>query len=124
MKSYRDIKEYIAAQRKETQSLLKEVYLTVKAAAPQATEAIKYGIPTFVGNKNLVHFAAAKTHIGFYPTPSAVSHFEKEFAEYKTSKGAVQFPFDTPIPRALITKVVKFRLKEDATSSPKKKGRA
>jgi len=114
MESFTRIKEYIAAQDKEVQPLLRSLYKTIKAAAPKATEAIKYGIPTFVGKKNLVHFAAAKKHIGFYPTPSAVTHFKKEFAAYGSSKGAVQFPLERKLPLALITKVVKWRVREDA----------
>jgi uncharacterized protein YdhG (YjbR/CyaY superfamily) len=114
MESYKNIKEYIADQDTEVKPLLRQMYTTIKAAAPKASEAIKYGMPTFVGNKNLVHFAAAKNHIGFYPTPSAVTYFKKEFAPYKSSKGAVQFPLDEKLPLTLITKVVKWRVKEDA----------
>ncbi len=113
MDTFKNIREYIAKQPKEVRPLLKDMHTTIKAAAPKAAEAIKYGMPTFIGNRNLVHFAAAKKHIGFYPTPSAVSHFSKEFASYKTSKGAVQFPLDKPLPLKLIQKVVKFRVKED-----------
>ena len=89
------------------------MYTLVKAAAPQAREDIKYSMPTFVGKKNLVHFAAQKKHLGFYPTPSAITHFEKELSKYKSSKGAVQFPLDEKLPKALITKMVKFRVRED-----------
>jgi uncharacterized protein YdhG (YjbR/CyaY superfamily) len=113
MKDYTAINSYILAQPKDRQALLTEMYLCIKAAAPNATEAIKYGMPTFVGKKNLVHFAIAKNHLGFYPTPSAITHFEKEFSKYKTSKGAVQLPLDAQLPKSLITKVVKFRVKED-----------
>lgn len=94
--------------------MLKEVYRIVKAAAPQATEAIKYGMPTFVGKNNLVHFAAMKGHLGFYPTPSAITHFAAEIASFSTSKGCIRFPYDKPLPRSLITKIVKFRIKEDS----------
>jgi uncharacterized protein YdhG (YjbR/CyaY superfamily) len=93
--------------------LLKEMYTFVKAAAPKATEDIKYGMPTLVGKKNLVHFAAMKGHLGFYPTPSAIVAFEKELAPYSTSKGCVRFLYDKPLPKALVTKMVKFRVKED-----------
>jgi uncharacterized protein YdhG (YjbR/CyaY superfamily) len=113
MESFKSIKEYIAAQDKEVQPLLRQMYRTIKASAPTAKETIKYGMPTFVGNRNLVHFAAAKKHIGFYPTPSAVTHFKKEFVPFKSSKGAVQFPLDQKLPLALIKKVTKFRVKED-----------
>jgi uncharacterized protein YdhG (YjbR/CyaY superfamily) len=114
MKSYTSIKEYIADQPKVFQPILKEVYKAIKNGAPKAEETIKYGMPTFVGNKNLVHFALAKKHLGFYPTPSAVTFFKNEFAPYKTSKGAVQFPLDKPMPLKLITKVTQFRVKEDS----------
>lgn len=113
METYTSIKEYIASQPKSMQALLKEMHVTIKKAAPKVQETIKYGMPTYVGNKNLVHFALAKKHIGFYPTPSAITHFAKEFKKYKTSKGAAQFPLDEPLPLHLITKVVKFRVKED-----------
>ena len=114
METYKTIKEYISAQPKEVQPLLKEMYALLKGEMPHATETIKYGMPTFVGKKNLVHFAIATKHLGFYPTPSAVAHFEKELSKYKTSKGAIQFPLDKPLPVGLIKKIVTFRLKEDA----------
>lgn len=114
MKTYTSIKAYLSAQPKEVQPLLREMYALVKAAAPKATESIKYGMPTFEGNTNLVHFAAMKGHLGFYPTPSAVDHFAKELTPYSTSKGCVRFPYDKPLPKSLITKMVKFRVKEDA----------
>lgn len=113
MDSYISIKSYIKAQRKEVQPVLIEMYTILKTHAPEAKETIKYGMPTFVGEKNLCHFASAKQHLGFYPTPSAIAHFEKELSKYKTSKGAVQFPLDKPLPKTLIIKMVKFRVKED-----------
>lgn len=114
MDNFKTIKSYIAAQREDLQPLLVEIYNIVKTNAPNAKETIKYGIPTFVGNKNLVHLAIAGKHLGFYPTPSAIVHFEKELSKYKTSKGAIQFPLDKPLPRTLIIRIVKFRVKEDA----------
>lgn len=101
------------AQPKAVQPHLREMYAVVKATAPAATESIKYGMPTFEGKKNLVHFAAMKGHLGFYPTPSAIEHFAKDLAKYSTSKGCVRFPYDQPLPTSLITKMVKFRVKED-----------
>lgn len=85
---------------------------TIGKAVPNATEAIKYAMPTFVLNGNLVHFAAYQHHIGFYPAPSGIEAFKKELAAYKTSKGAIQFPLDKPLPLSLVTKIVKFRVKE------------
>lgn len=112
MKNYTSIKAYIAAQPKEVQAKLKEMHAIVKSAAPKATESIKYGMPTLEGNKNLVHFAGMKGHLGFYPTPSAIIHFKKELATFNTSKGCVRFAYDKPLPKTLITKMVKFRVKE------------
>lgn len=113
MKDYKTINSYISAQPKLPKVMLKEIYQIIKGAAPHATEAIKYGMPTLVGNKNLVHFAAMKGHLGFYPTPSAVTHFATELASFSTSKGCVRFPYDKPLPKSLIVKIVKFRIKED-----------
>jgi len=113
MKTYPSIKAYLSAQREEVLPQLREMYTLVKAAAPAATESIKYGMPTFEGEKNLVHFAAMKGHLGFYPTPSAIEQFAKELTKYSTSKGCVRFPYGEPLPKSLITKMVKFRVKED-----------
>jgi uncharacterized protein YdhG (YjbR/CyaY superfamily) len=113
MKTYTSIVAYIKAQPKEVQSKLQEMYVLTKSAAPKATESIKYGMPTLEGNTNLVHFAGMKGHLGFYPTPSAITHFEKELAPYSTSKGCVRFPYGKPLPKTLIAKMVRFRVKED-----------
>jgi uncharacterized protein YdhG (YjbR/CyaY superfamily) len=86
---------------------------TIHKAAPEAAEKISYGIPTFYLNGNLVHFAAFANHIGFYPTSSGTAAFKKELGALKSSKGAVQFPKDKPLPLALVTKIVKFRVKEN-----------
>ncbi|MBA2421832.1 MAG: DUF1801 domain-containing protein, partial [Chitinophagales bacterium] len=85
----------------------------IRKAAPKAEETINYAMPTFTLNGNLVHFAAYKNHIGFYPTPSGIDAFKKELSLYKGAKGSVQFPIDKPLPWALITKIVKFRVKEN-----------
>ena len=113
MKNYKNIKEYISAQPKDRKAVLKEMYEIIKTVVPDATETIKYGMPTFVGNKNLVHFAGMKSHLGFYPTPSVVDKFSKELSKYSTSKGCVRFPYNEPLPKSLITKMVKFRKRED-----------
>jgi len=86
---------------------------TIRKAAPEAVEAISYGIPTFKLNGNLVHFAAFRKHIGFYPTSSGIRAFKKEISTYKWSKGSVQFPIDKPIPYDLVKKIVRFRVKEN-----------
>jgi uncharacterized protein YdhG (YjbR/CyaY superfamily) len=107
------IDEYIAASPKDVQAVLKKVRATIKKAAPKAEETINYGIPTFTLNGNLVHFAAFKSHIGFYPTPSGIEKFKRELSVYEGAKGSVKFPLDQPIPYELITKTVKFRVKEN-----------
>ena len=107
-----DIDEYIADFSRDVQKLLKQVRAAIKRAAPDAEEAIKYRMPTFVLNENLVHFAGYKNHIGFYPTPSAITAFQEELSRYKGAKGSVQFPLDQPLPLKLIAKIVKFRVAE------------
>lgn len=107
------IDEYIAAFPPETQATLQKIRETINKAAPEATEAIAYQMPTFRLNGNLVHFAAFKNHIGFYPAPSGIINFQAELTPYKTSKGAIQFPSDKPIPYDLITKITKSRVAEN-----------
>ncbi len=118
--SFKNIDEYIAGFPKETQELLEQVRTTIQKASPKATEDIKYAMPTFVLNGNLVHFAGYKNHIGFYPTPSGIKAFEKEISKYVWAKGSVQFPIDKPMPLTLITKIVKFRTKENLEKVKKK----
>jgi len=121
MKEYTDINAYISNYPVEIQTILEKVRKTIQQAAPEAKEAIKYGMPTFVLNGNLVHFAAFKNHIGFYPAPTGIDAFIDDLAQYRTGKGTIQFPIDKPIPFDLITKVVKFRVNENLI---KKKGGA
>ena len=106
------IDAYIADFPDAIQTLLEQMRLTIQKAAPGATEKMSYGIPTFDLNGNLVHFAAFPKHIGFYPGPSGISEFASELAAYKSSKGAVQFPLESALPLKLVTKIVKFRVKE------------
>jgi len=120
-RSSKTIDEYIAWFPAAVQKILKQIRAAVRKAAPEAEEAIKYGIPTFVLNENLVHFAAFKNHIGFYPTPSGIEAFKKELSGYKSAKGSVQFTIDEPMPLGLIEKIVKFRVKEARAASGKKK---
>lgn len=115
------IDEYIATFPADVQDILQKVRETIKTAAPQATEAISYGMPTFKLEGNLVHFGAFKTHLGFYPIPSGLEQFQEELAPYKGGKGSVQFPFDQPMPYALITKIVQFRVTENLTKAAAKK---
>lgn len=113
MKAYASIDEYIATFPKTVQEKLQKIKKLIQDTAPEATEDFKYGMPTFrLLDRNLVHFAAYENHIGFYPTPSGVLEFEKMTDKYETSKGAIQFPIDDPIPYDLIEKVVKFRVDE------------
>jgi uncharacterized protein YdhG (YjbR/CyaY superfamily) len=106
-------KEYIASFPKEVQEHLKELRRIIQEAAPKAEETISYKMPTYrLNGKNLVHFAAFKNHIGFYPTPSGISSFSNELSKYKGAKGSVQFPLGKPLPLALVKKIVEFRVKE------------
>lgn len=116
-----NIDAYIAGFPAEVQAVLQKVRAVIRQAAPTAEEAMKYGIPTFVLDGNLIHFAGFKSHIGLYPTPSGIVAFKKELAGYASSKGAVQFPLDKPIPYALIERITKFRVKENAAQAIKKK---
>ncbi|GAB2528936.1 iron chaperone [Spirosoma aerophilum] len=108
-----DIDTYIAAFPLETQELLQQVRQTVRGVAPDAEEAISYGIPTLKLNGNLVHFAAFKNHIGFYPAPQGLDAFKDELSQYKGAKGSVQFPIDQPLPLELIAKITQFRLAQN-----------
>ena len=107
-----DIDEYIATFPPRVQKILQQIRRIVRKAAPEAAEAIKYQMPTFVLGENLVHFAAYPGHIGFYPTPSAITAFRSELADYVWAKGSVQFPLERAIPLALIRRMVEFRVKE------------
>jgi uncharacterized protein YdhG (YjbR/CyaY superfamily) len=109
----RNIDEYIAGFPQDVQTILEKIRTTIRKAAPGAEEKISYQMPTFTLKGNLVHFAAFKKHLGFYPIPTGIKKFEKELSVYKMGKGSVQFPLDKPIPYDLITKIVKFRVKEN-----------
>ncbi len=107
------IDEYISLYPLEVQELLQKVRMVIKKAAPEAIEAIKYQLPTFVLNGNLVHFGAFKNHIGFYPAPSGISVFKQELSVYEGGKGSIQFPMDKEIPFDLIGRIVQFRVREN-----------
>ena len=117
------IDEYIAGFTPPVKAKLEEIRQIIRLAAPEAKETINYQIPTFVLHGNLVHFAAFKNHIGFYPTPSGIETFKKELSGYEGAKGSVQFPFDQPLPLALITKIVKFRVKQNLEKADFRRGR-
>ena len=115
------IDEYIAGFPSDMQEVLQKIRATIRQAAPDATEKISYQMPTFFLNGNLVHFAAFKNHIGFYPVPTGIEKFKKELSAYEGGKGSVQFPLDKPIPYDLISKIVKFRVKENSAKTKMKK---
>ena len=117
MKNVKTIDEYIATFPKEVQKLLEQMRKTIQEAAPEATEAISYGIPTFKLNGNLVHFGGYATHIGFYPAPRGIEKFKKELSKYEGGKGTVQLPLNEPLPLDLITKIVKFRVEDNLNKS-------
>jgi uncharacterized protein YdhG (YjbR/CyaY superfamily) len=115
------IDAYIAEQPKDVQVHLKKIRSTIKKAAPKAQEKISYRIPTFVQEGNLIFFAAFKNHISVYPAPRGADEFKKELSAYEGGKGTVQFPLGKPIPYGLITRIVKFRLKENLARTAAKK---
>ncbi len=109
----KNIDEYINSFPKDIKKLLISLRKAIQKAAPNAEEAISYQIPTFKLNGNLVHFAAYKNHIGFYPTSSGISAFQNELSEYEISKGTVRLPIDKPLPLSLISRIVRFRVAEN-----------
>ena len=119
MTEYKNVDEYIAAFDPEVQTILQKIREIVKELVPEATEKISYQMPTFYLNGNLVHFAAFKKHIGFYPTPNGIEAFQEELSKYKGAKGSVQFPLNQPIPYDLIRKIVLYRLEESMNSKKK-----
>ena len=118
-KTPKDFDGYADGFPREVQQLLRKMRLTIEKAAPQAQEKISYGIPAFTLNGMLVWFAAFKGHIGFYPGAGAVATFKKELSGYKSAKGSVQFPLDQPLPLALVTRIVKFRVKQNLAKKKK-----
>jgi uncharacterized protein YdhG (YjbR/CyaY superfamily) len=116
-----NIDEYIANFPEDVQKILARLRATIREAAPEAEEAISYQMPTFKLKGNLVHFAAYKNHIGFYPTPSGIENFKEELSAYEGAKGSVKFPINQPLPLDTISKIVKFRVKENLEIAAKKK---
>ena len=109
----KNIDEYIAGFPEDVPKILQKIRSIIREIAPEASETINYGIPTFTLKGNLVHFAAFKKHIGFYPTPSGIEKFKNELSVYAGAKGSVQFPLDQPIPYDLIREIVLFRVKDN-----------
>ena len=117
------IDEYIQAYPVDIQTRLQAMRSAIHAAAPEAQEKISYQMPTFYLNGNLVHFAAHKEHIGFYPAPQGVDEFRDELARFKGGKGSVQFPHDQPLPLDLVTRIVKFRAGQNRARLSERKDR-
>ena len=112
-----DIDEYIAGCPKDVQKVLQKIRMTIRKAAPAAEEAISYQMPTFKLNGNLIHFAAYKNHIGLYPAPKAIEEFKEELTRYEGGKGTIRLQLDKPVPYDLISRIVKFRVKENLQKS-------
>jgi uncharacterized protein YdhG (YjbR/CyaY superfamily) len=112
-KAPQTIDEYIAGFPPDVQEILQRIRATIRAAAPDAQETIKYRMPTFTLSGNLVHFAAFQKHIGFYPVPTGIEKFKEALSVYQQGKGSVQFPLDKPIPYELISRIVEFRVQEN-----------
>lgn len=111
---FKTVDEYMSALPPDQKRILEQVRQVIKTEAPQAEEVISYNMPAFKWNGMLIWYAAYKNHIGLYPKTKAIEVFKKELARYKTSKGAIQFPIEQPMPIELIKKIVQFRLKENA----------
>jgi len=113
MRAFADTEEYIATFPPDIQEKLRGIRAVIRNAVPDAEEAIRYGMPTFrLSGSNLVHFAAFRDHLGFFPTPSGVEKFRKELTSYQTSKGTIQFPLDKPVPYDLVERIARFRAEE------------
>jgi len=120
--SFKSVNEYIASFPRDVQKILKQVRATIKAAAPKATEKVSYQIAAFeLNSRNLIHYAAWKTHIAIYPIPAGSDAFNKQVAPYADGKGTLKFPLDKPMPLKLITKIVKYRVANNLKNTNKKK---
>jgi uncharacterized protein YdhG (YjbR/CyaY superfamily) len=115
-----NIDEYIGGFPNDVQEILEKIRETIQKAAPEAKEKISYAMPAFEQNGIVVYFAAFKNHIGLYALPSGHEEFKEALSKYKSGKGSVQFPLNQPMPYDLITKIVKFRVKENLEKAKKK----
>jgi len=113
----KDFHDYISRHSTPVQQRMKQLRRAIKKAAPQAKEVISYRMPAFTLNGILVWFAAFKNHIGLYPRVDAIVAFKRQLAPYKTAKGSIQFPHDKPLPLALVTRIVKFRVKQNLSKN-------
>jgi len=120
-KQFKTVDEYIDAFPEDVRAILNELRQTIKETAPEARETISYQMPTFTLNGNLVHFAAFKQHIGFYPTPTGIDAFKEDLSRYKGAKGSVQFPIDQPLPLPLIRRIVEYRVQENLKKKTKRR---
>ncbi len=119
---FSSVDEYIGTFPKDVQKILKQIRATIKAAAPGAREKISYEIAAFeLNGRNLIHYAAWKTHIAVYPIPSGSEAFNKQIAQYADGKGTLKFPLDKPMPLKLITKIIKYRVADNLKNTGKKK---
>jgi uncharacterized protein YdhG (YjbR/CyaY superfamily) len=119
--AFSNVDEYIACFPIETQKILKQIRKSIMKVAPKAEEVISYQMPAYKQDGVLVYFAAYKNHIGFYPTASGIEAFKEDISVYKSSKGAVQFPIDEPMPLELIERIVRYRIEANELKSKKKK---
>lgn len=111
---FKTIDEYIASFPQDVQEKLRNIRTVIRKAAPDSEEAIRYGIPTFrLNGHNLVHFAAFRDHLSFFPTPSGVAKFQEELSAYTLSKGTIQFPLSEPVPYGLVERITRFRVEEN-----------
>jgi len=120
---YTSTDDYISQFSPEIRDKLETMRSTIKASAPDAEERISYQMPTFSLHGNLVHFAAFKHHIGFYPGASGISAFQQELSVYKGAKGSVQFPLDQPLPLELVSRIVQYRVAENKEKAERKKAK-
>jgi len=120
-KQFKTVDEYIDAFPEDVRAILNELRQTIKETAPEARETISYQMPTFTLNGNLVHFAAFKQHIGFYPTPTGIDAFKEDLSRYKGARGSVQFPIDQPLPLPLIRRIVEYRVQENLKKETKRR---
>jgi uncharacterized protein YdhG (YjbR/CyaY superfamily) len=114
MTKFKTVDEYLSGLPKPARDAVASIRQAIRQAAPQADEVISYNIPSYKWNGMLVWYAAFKNHIGFYPKASGIAAFKDKLTPYKTSKGAVQFPIDKPIPLSLVKQIVKFRMEENS----------
>ena len=111
---YSSIDKYIQSFPEDVQKKLTQIRLLIRKVAPEAQERISYRMPAFYLHGNLVYFGAHAHHIGFYPTSSGVTYFADELGHFRSSKGAIQFPMDQPLPIDLIRRIVEFRVAENS----------